>query len=536
MNNVEIRDHISKGRGVFASKSLSSEDRILYLDQFALSAISTAQLPSFCYHCYAQSRYEAGLSTSIDLPLNANLKICTGCKVAWFCDKPCQSVAWKQYHKHECKIFAKLFPKILPESVRAVVRFALQHKHNFLPEEVWSSVLQLCPHIEKLRNKERDWMDLNLMAKGAAVYSQAADEATFLRLLCVLKINGVTLQTTFNDPIGVFLDPLIALINHSCDQNVYLHRPVRTNTVGWPQRRQNDIRLIELLPLRNIELGEELTVSYIDSQEHFSKRQAELQKSYFFSCVCTKCDHDRRMEEYWKHSNVEYYNLQMQWRGSASNYFDMLESRTLDPGVFSAVTKNLTRIAKTIEANTTFSPAIDPYPRIIQELKLLHMSGDVACDLALICAFKQHLIIDPQMYTSPIHPTRVVNAVYLLRILTLLHDTFFPDPSINPEIKRQREKIESQGFSEHSFRYWRLKITSDMRDALHRSAAKDLIDVFELGQLLNNISVTNSEDSRVRADEEIRKLLGFSKERWVDLRKSENGMKIGETTPSFSAG
>src|SRR2546421_2922574 len=95
-------------------------------------------------------------------------------------------------------------------------------------------------------------------------------------------INSFTLITPMFDPIGLVLHPLPALLNHSCDYNAI----VRIER-GWHYNRTAN--KIEVLPLRQIEEGEEILVSYIDSNMPYANRQQELRARYFFTCQCSKC-------------------------------------------------------------------------------------------------------------------------------------------------------------------------------------------------------------------------------------------------------
>ena len=536
MDLVKIQQTRGKGNGVFAKRWLSPKDRIYGVTDFALSAISTHQLSDFCYHCYAGSRYEGDKWYSIGQYRNADLKICTGCKIARFCGKACQTQAWKKYHKHECKIFSKLYPNVLPESVRAVVRFALQRTNGTLPAGAWESILSLQSHHKQLQTQGgNDWVDLNLMAKASAEYSRAADATEFLLLLCILKINAITLQTTYNDPIGLVLDPFLATINHSCDPNIVLHRPTYTNAAGWLQRRQTGQVACHVLPLRQIAQDEELTVSYIDFQEHVSQRQANLKKNYLFTCTCSKCNLDLKAEVHLMQRDPEEAKLQVTWRLQADEQFEILTTPPFSPKTLSDAITNLTALVETMESSPTFSPTTDPYNRVIQELKLLQTNDRIRVDLSLICALKQHLLIGPELYSSPIHPTRIVNAIYTLQLLAHIDDTFQQAPVSaphDPKMVEARQKLEKKGLSHRSVGCWRMRIATDMRDTLRDNIIEDLGQVFEMERV--SIGANHRDvfahllvrDSiRIQAETEMRTVLGMTETRWTDSRRHQEATR-----------
>lgn len=524
---VNIREAPGKGEGVFAKRNLTPADRIYGVTNIPLSTISSSQLAKLCYHCIAGSRTSEDAWSSFGQYRDADLKICSGCKVARFCGEQCQRQAWKKYHKHECKIFAKLYPKILPESVRAIVRLALQHKHDLLPQGTWLATLRLVSHYKEFeRAGGDDLVNLMLMAKAAAEYSKAADENTFLLLLCILKTNAITLQTAYNDPVGLLLDPFLATMNHSCDANVYVHRPTYTNNIGWLQRKQIAQVALEIMPLRNIVEGEELTISYIDFQRHVSERQSELQKNYFFTCTCAKCVLDVSADTHLRETDPKFASLQVQWRARASNHSKDSTNPCPSPERLSATISVLTDVVNSMEKHPKFTPTIDPYNRVTQELKLLHMSDSRACDLALIYAFKQHLIIGPQLYGSLIHPTRVVNALYVLHILALLDETFQPNHDHGLAIERQRKEVEKRGLSRQSFRYWRIRICIEMKKPLMDSVAQDLAQCFAMEEASIGSSdrdaleyMLTSESVKTKAEEDMRKLLGVEQQRWEDVKR-----------------
>lgn len=526
--NVEIRDTPDKGRGVFATRNLTPADCIHNVTDFALSAISTSELSRFCYHCYACSKPIQD-SFNVGQWQDAELKRCTGCNVAYFCGKWCQTQSWKKYHKHECKLYAKLQPNILPEAVRAVIRLALQHKHHLLPEEAWTSMLSLSSHQEELRVVHRyTWTDLMLMAKAAAQYSlHAVDETIFLKLLCILKINAITLQTTYNDPIGMMLDPFISTMNHSCDANIAVHRPLYTNNVGWLQKKQDDCAGMIVMPIRDIAPGEELTIAYIDSEQYVSDRQRDLKDNYCFTCSCSKCIHDQKAEEELRACDSGLAVMQADWRKRTNDQLQAQRTSFCTAEIASSIVAELTDIVRSMESHRGFSPTADPYNRAVQELKLLHMAGSPVADKALILAMKQYLIIGPQIYPSPIHPTRVVAAIYALRILELLLYTYEPDHSFGIEIELQRKAIENMGLSHKSLKHWHFRICVEMKVPLLKSAAQELADCFaredfgigttKFGSLSQ--AMLSGEGVKNMAEDEMKRVIGFRDDIWDSAKQ-----------------
>jgi len=79
------------------------------------------------------------------------------------------------------------------------------------------------------------------------------------------------IKSTEGKVLGTTLDPLAALINHSCDPNVFV----------FSEGRQLRIRA-----LKAISMGEELTQCYADVVSDVLFRQEILESIYFFACKC----------------------------------------------------------------------------------------------------------------------------------------------------------------------------------------------------------------------------------------------------------
>lgn len=523
MDHIKIIDAGSKGQGLFARRAITCRDTLYAANKPVIAAINTSQLHEFCYNCYAGSRPGTEQWYSIGQYRDADLKVCTGCRTAYFCGKKCQTQAWKGGHKHECKMFASLRPKILPEQVRAVVTFLLQHDYDLLSDGTWERILNLMSHIESLQQEGGDqWLNLMLMAKAAHEYSKTKTNLeTVLKLFCILKVNGMTLTTTYGDPIGVFLEPVLVMLNHSCEGNVVVHRPTYTNGTGWLHRRNPGEAIIKLLPLRDIAEGEELTSSYVEFTEHVSSRQSNLEKNYFFSCSCTKCQKELEVERQQASTNPLLNKLRQSWRESVNTQLELLKAPPFD---LSTSIFALTGATEAMEASQSFSPAIDPYPRAIHELRLLHMNDHQACDKALICALKEHLLVSPNVYSSMFYPTSVVNAIYVLQVFALLDDTFDRPSPHGPQIAQQREKIEKLGLSRRSWKHWRLRIAVNTRACVLKSGMDDLAQCLEMEQIMIGITDQSTfqellarETVKTSAEEEMRRVLGLTEKRWNEF-------------------
>lgn len=96
-----------------------------------------------------------------------------------------------------------------------------------------------------------------------------------------LSNQGDELDYVFPPLDGTAMYALACKMNHSCDPNV----TVLYKRVGWGR---NHPLTAFCMALKDIKEGEELTISYIDSEQSFSLRQAAL-NHYGFKCCCHLC-------------------------------------------------------------------------------------------------------------------------------------------------------------------------------------------------------------------------------------------------------
>ncbi|OCT53956.1 hypothetical protein CLCR_09901 [Cladophialophora carrionii] len=274
-----------RGNGLFATQEIAPKSQILFIARPLLVALESAKLPTHCYYCY-----KSGIDPTSALGVDTGhaLKTCSGCKVVKFCDRNCQSRAWAEYHRLECKLFGRLHPRILPSTVRAIVRVLKQHKAGLLPESEWEQLLALESHYDDLINAGGPrWQDIFIMMKGIKSYCGTDhSQETILRLACMLLVNSFTLTNPAFDSLGMVLHPRPALVNHSCDPNAFVRFDI-------PPRSEQDTLppygSISLHALRAISPDEEVTISYIDTTFPLAKRQEELRDRYFFTCECPLC-------------------------------------------------------------------------------------------------------------------------------------------------------------------------------------------------------------------------------------------------------
>ncbi|KAF8532760.1 hypothetical protein BDD12DRAFT_868552 [Trichophaea hybrida] len=261
---------LDKGNGLFSSAKIPEGSSILTISSPLIVIPDSVHLPETCSGCL-NWKPTSPLPSTTYFSSDTTLLQCTGCKTVKYCDQTCQRVDW-EVHKMECKIFARLYPRTLPSSVRALIRLLL--KQPCLPTTIWNTVITKQSHVTKFGTTE-NWKDICLMAKGAHQYSGTfLSESMVLRLYCVILVNSLTLTTPTLDPIGICFDPFAANANHSCVPNSFIIFEGRSLT----------LRSLNVIPKST-----EITISYIDATFPTATRQAELQSRWFFTCACGLC-------------------------------------------------------------------------------------------------------------------------------------------------------------------------------------------------------------------------------------------------------
>lgn len=108
----------------------------------------------------------------------------------------------------------------------------------------------------------------------------------FVRVMQILYLNTIGIDidpnqqsTKMSSPesgIGLYL--LTSFINHDCDPNAFIHFP--------------DDHTMHLSPLKPINPGDEITISYTDTTKDLVDRRSQLFENYGFNCECKKCLND----------------------------------------------------------------------------------------------------------------------------------------------------------------------------------------------------------------------------------------------------
>ena len=278
----------SKDRRTVANRSFRAGEVVLR-SPAAGCVLSPSCATTRCHHCLCES---------------AQLKRCSACGYARYCCAAHQRDAWPA-HKAECQALRMTKPRVPGPTVLLLLRLltALEQPRKKKDEAAATgggppladAVDALQVHFETLSDERRAelvhqaQMTVSLLRASATATKNKDNEdndddssaragAMATRLLALLATNAHTICDEELQPIGLGLYPLASLTNHSCE-------PSAAQTFDASGQ-------LVLRALRPLEVGEEVTIGYIELGQSAAARRAELKSSYLFDCACARCERE----------------------------------------------------------------------------------------------------------------------------------------------------------------------------------------------------------------------------------------------------
>ncbi|KAG6587312.1 putative histone tail methylase containing SET domain [Phytophthora cinnamomi] len=232
------------------------------------------------------------------------LSRCTGCRKARYCSRACQHRDWPQ-HRRECAAWrsipaANASPTVLLVSRLAARLFLGSAAHEEEKDGVLKLRDHLAAHAELKRRQfgEMTQLVMLLLSRYKAEKKEKIPsfnelqrdlETEILKLFGRVNCNAFSLANDVtNEAVGIGLFPEGALFNHDCDPNC---------VVSFKGRE------MQVHAVKDVEVDEELTVSYVELFQSTRARRKELKESYFFDCECKRCQAAMQGQ-----SNVDRFN------------------------------------------------------------------------------------------------------------------------------------------------------------------------------------------------------------------------------------
>ncbi|KAJ1568987.1 hypothetical protein HK096_004620, partial [Nowakowskiella sp. JEL0078] len=319
----------NKGRCFTATTNLSSGD-VIFRDQ-PYAIVPDCGAKSFvCASCINWITEPESIDKQ-KIPPTLPIACTGGCDIR-YCSKECRDKDWTRFHQYECTFLTEMFSTFKSSTLDVrnpanrhcfsgytldylwlLIRTLVQRHHEINNEAAtkgFDAVWQLCSNSELFVNERKnefqrvtavlaDFVETRLtmdvgIADPTEKMTRSQLEAALMELICKEECNSFGLYTFefegWRRPrqgFALALYPNAVFFNHSCLPNTG-HIPRRLNSL-------NSVPEMVFYALRDIKLGEELLISYVELAHHtdvlvsVTKRRADLKEMFFFDCDCTRC-------------------------------------------------------------------------------------------------------------------------------------------------------------------------------------------------------------------------------------------------------
>ncbi|KAM3445159.1 hypothetical protein NHJ13734_000683 [Beauveria thailandica] len=396
-DGVAIKSHKTKGRALHTTKTVAAGDVIAVFTPLLLLP-SLSHLAAVCSYC---------LRAGTPRP-------CSRCRAAYYCDARCQAAAWSSGgHSLECAALVRAVKssrkrREIPTPVRALVKILLSCGQQ--QEDLGKSMEDLEGHVAE-RRREPGWADMEMMAMGGCAFAgrETSEES--------LQTNAFHRFDADLGHVGIFLEPTLAMANHSCIPNAFVQFVGRSAVLRAESRIQN---------------GDEIEISYTDYTSSLGKRKAAL-APYNFECRCRRCTQDlcvyqasAHYRDYMlnedsilgdgtklqTHPAVSTPAKQATARAAAALHFQPMPAALAERRP--VLVRQLSDCKSLVAAELW---AVTPLPQTLAELAIYYAEKqDYACALAVAALVTRDC--DPYRFPAPFHPVRAKNIFMMAKLLS----------------------------------------------------------------------------------------------------------------------
>ncbi|KAI0409420.1 SET domain-containing protein [Xylaria palmicola] len=413
-----------RGRSVAAARVFQPGELIATFGSPSIAIPDSPHLSTTCSGCLRPALGPDPLSTS--QPARA-VRACTGCRAVAYCSPACQKLDWTTGgHKAECKVLKRVRAEghdALPTPVRALVQ-ALSRP------EMGAAVTDLQGHVDEFRQASgKPWADIELQAMAALHYlrreTNASTLAEAIEILCKLQVNSFNRLDEDVEQTGLFMNPALAMVNHSCIPNAFVQFVGRTAV---------------LHAYHHIGKDEEIEISYIDCNLHLTHRQEVLKTRYHFTCSCRRCRDDMDVYQVcriYPHLRLNSLSLAPEIQNPHPSDAPGLlhEDKSLSAiveEIYPWCSTSLLTLSqadqdrqlrrrwaacKPLRDSRHPAYAIEPLPRVLAEASMYFgAQGNFAYSLALTSFLA--IRVDPYKSAAPFAPARVKGLLMVAKLLT----------------------------------------------------------------------------------------------------------------------
>ncbi|KAF4981402.1 hypothetical protein FZEAL_2784 [Fusarium zealandicum] len=361
-----IKSHL-KGRGLYASRPIAPGDVILPFTPTILIP-SLSHVGTVCSYCFK----------------SGDPRSCSRCHAVAYCGAACQSAAWTAVHSKECKVLRKVAAQGrpgLPTPVRAVVQALLK-------QEIGAALENLEGNVDAWRRSQK-WADMEMMAMGASAFAGLGtaqeDVQKALTILCKIQTNAFHRYDADLGQVGIFLEPTLAMANHSCIPTAFVQ------FVG---------RKAILRAERPMQLNDEIEISYTVCT---SSPVIDLNIHGLVSDLARLRNHPAVAD----HGTAKSCGEELAELVDAKEAPGSLEERR------AVLRSRYRQCKKLVEANLW---AVSPLPQVLAEISILYAEeGNFVYALATACYIAKEC--DPFRHVAPFHPVRVKGLFLIAKLL-----------------------------------------------------------------------------------------------------------------------
>ncbi|KAI0193199.1 hypothetical protein EV127DRAFT_479042 [Xylaria flabelliformis] len=413
-----------RGRSIAAARVFQPGEIIATFNSPSIAIPDSPHLSTTCSGCLLPATPGSD-PPSASQPARV-VRACTGCRTVAYCSPACQRLDWTTGgHKAECKIFKRVRAEghdFLPTPVRALVQVLLR-------PEMGAAMGELEGHVDKFRRDPGKLSaDMELQAMAALHYlgreTNAKSLAEAIEILCKSQVNSFNRLDEDIEQTGLFMNPALAMVNHSCIPNAFVQ------FVG---------RKAVLHAYQEIGKDEEIEISYIDCNLHLSQRHEALKTRYHFTCRCPRCEDDMDVYQVCR----RYPHLHLNSLSVVPDIQKLPESHTPDPlssneslsatveEIYSWCSNPLLGLSesdkrkqlhrrwtacKPLRDSRTSAYAIEPLPRVLAEASIYFgEQGNFAYSLCISSFLATN--VDPYKAAAPFAPQRVKGLLMIAKLL-----------------------------------------------------------------------------------------------------------------------
>ncbi|OAQ91726.1 SET domain-containing protein [Purpureocillium lilacinum] len=309
----------------------------------------------------------------------------------------------------------------LPTPARALVQALLR-------EDLADALDGLEGHAARRREQSgaAEWREMEIMAMAACAFAgKPVNEKEVRRavdLLCKIQTNAFHRFDADLGQVGLFLEPTLAMANHSCVPNAMVQFIGRTAV---------------LRAERSIEAGDEIEISYTDYTYPYTMRKEALAQ-YCFECRCPRCKDNLNVYQVCATTPVAAppgTSLAPDASSTAQHHSAVIDEATV--ALAKSNGESATRLiedwskpdmapSRRLQLRAQYSDcrglvggelwAVTPVPQVLTEISIYYAEKrNFAFALAVACLIATRA--DPYRYVAWFHPVRVKNLFMIAKLL-----------------------------------------------------------------------------------------------------------------------